>query len=155
MFKTEDNYNLYFDGRVSQNHEANFKKLIQKNQLDPELVNLPGRQHNVRIYDSYKHHRVLLWALYEVLGPYAITIFFAEVEHPHGCEYQCRVDFYVGVNKRYDYELKNSLFLHEDHRLSDECKRRVEKKSFGFDPDCRHKGDMSGLNMEAFVKSVM
>lgn len=154
MFKTEDNYNLYFDGRVSQNHEANFKKLIQQNQLDPELINLPKQQHNLRIYDSYKLHKVLLWILYEVLGPYAITIFFAEVEHPRGCEYQCRVDFYLGVNRRYDYELKNTLFLYEDHGLSDEYKRRVEKKSFGFDRDCRHKGEISGMDLETFVKTL-
>ena len=154
MFRTEDNYNLYFDGVISQNNRAIMAKLIQQHQLDMEVIKLVDRHHNFRIHDSYSSHRILLWILYEALGVYAITIFFAELEHPPGCEYQSRVDFYVAGNGSFDYELKNSLFTYAERDLSDECKERIEQESIGFDKDCRVRGNMRRMDLETFEKSI-
>jgi hypothetical protein len=154
MFKTDDNYNLYFDGALSQDHKKNLEKLIHEYQLDPKFINLLKRQYNFRIYNSYNLHKILLWVLYEALGPYAITIFFAEIEHPAGCEYQSRVDFYLDLNGNFDYELKNSLFLYAEHDSSDECKERIDQKLIGFDKDCRVRGNISASDLETFVKSL-
>ena len=154
MFKTEDNYNLYFDGMIAQVHEASFKKLIEEHQLDPEILNLLKRHYNFTISDSYNLHQILLWALYRILGSYAITIMFAEVEHPYGCEYQSRVDFYVEANGSFDYELKNSIFLYADSAQSEECKKRIEERSIGFDKDCRVQGNIGAMDLKSFVNSM-
>ena len=154
MFKTNDNYNLYFDGVISLDQEASFKKLIDKHQLDVELTNLLKMHHNFTINNSYKLHKSLLWILYDTLGEYAITVFFAEAEHPLGCEYQSKVDFYVDARGNFDYESKNNLFLYDDHESSDECIARIAQKSVGFDKDCRVKGNIKGMDIEAFVESV-
>ena len=154
MFRTEDNYNLYFDGVISQNNRAIMAKLIQQHQLDMEVIKLVDRHHNFRIHDSYSSHRILIWILYEALGVYAITIFFAELEHPPGCEYQSRVDFYVAGNGSFDYELKNSIFLYTDSAQSEECKQRIEERSIGFDKDCRVKGNIEAMDLESFVNSI-
>ena len=154
MFKTEDNYNLYFDGVISGNNREIFAKLTRQHQLDMELANLVERHHNFRIYDSYNSHRILLWILYKALGEYAITIFFAEFEHPPGCEYQSRIDFYVAANGSFDYELKNSLFRYAENDLSGKCKERIEKESIGFDKDWKARGNMRIMDLEAFVKSI-
>ena len=154
MFKTEDNYNLYFDGVVSQDHIAVLEELVRKHELQPEFINLVKRDHNFRIHHSYNRHRSLLWVLYKTLGPYAITIFFAELEHPRGCEYQSRVDFYVEVNGRFEYELKNSLFLYADYDGSEECQGRIEERSMGFDEDRIVRGNIQEMDLETFEKSV-
>jgi hypothetical protein len=154
MLKTEDNYNLYFDGVISQNNREIFAKLIIKHQLDTELINLVERQHNFRIYSSYNSHGIVLWILYKVLGEYAITIFFAELDHPFGCEYQSRVDFYVAGNGNFDYELKNSLFIYAEFDLSDKCKERIEQESIGFGKDCTVRDNMRRMDLEAFEKSI-
>jgi hypothetical protein len=154
MFKTDDNYNLYYDGVISQDQEAKFRKLIQDYQLQPNLVDLVKRHHNLRVSNSFDSHRILLWSLYEVLKSYAITIFFAEVEHPSGCEYQSRVDFFVDIGARFDYELKNSLYIYGDYDPSDECKERIKQKSIGFDQDCRVKGNIDGMDSDTFVNSI-
>jgi hypothetical protein len=154
MFRTDDNYNLYFDGVVSKDSEANFNKLIEEYQLDAELAALLKRQHNFRIYNSYEEHKMFLWSLYRALGPFAITIFFAEDDHPRGCEYQARVDFYIDGTGNFDYELKNSLFRYEEYELTEECKERIEQKLVGFEEDCRIKGSIGEMNPEAFVKSI-
>ena len=154
MFKTDDNYNLYFDGVISSDQEDSFKKLLEDHQLDLEITNLLKIHHNLRINNSYKLHKIVLWVLYEALGPYAISIFFAEIEHPPGCEYQSRVDFYVDVSGNFDYELRNGLFLYDDHESSDECIERIAQKSAGFDKDCRIRGNIKGMDLETFIKSI-
>ena len=154
MFNTEDNYNLYFDGRISQDQVASFEILLDRHKLDRELVNLFKTHHNFRINNSYTLHKSLLWVLFETLGPYAITIFFAEVEHPHGCEHQSRVDFYVDVNGNFDYELKNKLFLYPGYESSEECMEKIKQESVGFDNDRRTKGNIKGVDLEAFLKSI-
>jgi hypothetical protein len=154
MFKTEDNYNLYFDGMISQAHETNFKELIEKHQLDPKILDLLKINYNFTINDSYSLHQVILWLLYKTLESYAITIIFSETDHPYGCEYQSKVDFYVEANGSFDYELKNSIFFYADSAQSEECKKRIKERSIGFDKDCRVKGNVEAMDLESFVKSI-
>ncbi len=154
MFKTEDNYNLYFDGAISSDQEAIFEKLIEKYQLDAKFINLLKQHHNFRILDSYNLHRSVIWFLCQSLQSYAITIYFAEVEHPAGCEYQSKVDFYVDMSGHFDYELRNSLFLYDDYESSSECMERITQSSVGFDKDCKVRGNMRRMDLEAFVKSI-
>ncbi len=154
MFRTEDNYNLYFDGTISAENESNFKKLLAEYELAPEFANLLTRQHNFRIYNSYNEHKTLLWVLYEILGQFAITLFFAEADHPHGCEYQSRVDFFIDAGGKFHYELKNSIFMYEDYEVSTECKERIEQGSVGFDTDCSIKDAIQGMDVKTFVKRI-
>ena len=154
MFKTDDNYNLYYDDKVSEGHYASLKDLIQEHQLSPELLGLLGSHFNFRIHDTYIDHRKFLWALYKTLGPYAVTILFAEEEHPHGCEYQARVDFFVDVSGSFDYELKNSIFTYETNDLSDECEDRLAQKSIGFEVDRRIKGNLLDKDLETFLEET-
>ena len=154
MFKTDDNYNLYYDERVSEDHYSSLKELIEENQLSSELLALLGNHFNFRIHNTYSDHRKFLWALYKTLGPFAITILFAEEEHPHGCEYQARVDFYVDAGGGFDYELKNSLFLYETKKLSDECEERLAQKTTGFDIDRRIKGNLVGMDLDKFLEET-
>ena len=154
MFDTEDNYNLYYDGVISGDQEEEFEQLIKKYQLQPDFINLIKQHHNFVIHNSFNMHRILLWGLYQVLRSYAITIFFAETEHPHGCEYQSKIDFFVGTNGRFDYELKNSLYIHGDNNPSDECEERIEQESIGFDKDCRVRSDIRAMDLNVFVDSI-
>lgn len=151
MFRTDDNYNLYYDGAISGDQETAFQTLIAENQLSSEVTELLQRHYNFRIKNAYEDHRKLLWVLYKTLGPFAVTILFAEEEHPHGCEYQARVDFYVDASGSFDYELKNNLFLYETKNLSDECEERLAQKSIGFEADRRIKGNLMGMDLETFL----
>jgi hypothetical protein len=88
------------------------------------------------------------------LGPFAITIFFAENDHPPGCEYRAKVDFYVDATGNFDYELKNHLFIYEDFRLSEKCEERKAQESIGFEKDRRIKGNIREMELETFIKSI-
>ena len=154
MFKTEDNYNLYYDGGVSEDQATSFKNLIEEHQLSSEMTALLEKHFNFRAYNTYSDHTKLLWVLYKTLGSFAITILFAEEDHPHGCEYQARVDFIVDAGGNFDYEFKNSLFLYETHALSDPCEERFAQKTIGFDQDCRMRGSLAGMDLEAFLRKT-
>ena len=154
MFRTDDNYNLYYDGMISEDQEANFKTLIEQHQLSAEFAALLKRHYNFSIPNTYGEHKKLLWILFKTLGPFAITILSAEEVHPPGCEYQVRVDFYIEANGNFDYELKNSLFLYDDYGSSDECKERIERKAIGFDKDCRVKANMGQMDLNDFIEKI-
>ena len=154
MFKTEDNYNLYYDGRVSEDQATSFKKLIEKHELSSEMTALLEKHFNFRTYNTYNDHRKLLWVLYKTLGSFAITILFAEEDHPHGCEYQARVDFIVDAGGNFDYEFKNDLFLYETQAPSDQCEERIAQKTMGFDQDCRIKGSLADMDLEEFLWKI-
>ncbi len=49
MFKTDDNYNLYYDGTVSGDQETAFQTLIEEHQLSPEFTELLKRDYNFLI----------------------------------------------------------------------------------------------------------
>ncbi|UCF01341.1 MAG: hypothetical protein JSV14_13325 [Deltaproteobacteria bacterium] len=154
MFRTDDNYNLYYDGAISRDQETAFQTLIAEHQLSPEFTELLKRHYNFSIKNSYHDHKKLLWIFYKVFGSFAITIFSAEEEHPHGCEYQSRVDYFIDENGNYEYEMKNSLFKYDNYEMSDECKERIEKGSAGYEKDCKVRGYIEEMQLEPFVKSL-
>lgn len=154
MFSTDDNYNLYYDGAISGDQEIAFQALIAEHQLSPEFTELLKRQYNFRIKNSYNDHKKLLWIFYKVFNSFAITIFFAEEEHPHGCEYQSRIDYFVDERGNYEYEMKNILFRYDTYEMSGECSERIEKGSIGFDKDCKVRGRMGEMQLELFLKSL-
>lgn len=154
MFRTDDNYNLYYDGTVSGDQETEFRKLVGEYQLPPEFTALLKRDYNFQINNSYDDHKKLLWIFHKVFGSFAITIFFAEEEHPPGCEYQARVDFFVDERGNYEYERKNHLFRYDNYGMSDECNDRVEKGSTGFEKDCKIRGILGKMQLEPFIRSL-
>ena len=154
MHRTDDNYNLYFDGELSKDHQESFEKLIDQHDMDSEFLNLLGRNHNFAMKNTYNQHKKLLWTLYKSIRSFAVTIFFAEYDHPYGCEYQAKVDFYLDEIGRFEYELKNNLFFYDGQKLSDECKERREQRAPGFEADYVRKGNIREMDLEAFVASV-
>ena len=154
MFRTDDNYNLYYDGTASRDQETAFQELIEEHQLSGEFTELLKRDFNFKINNSYDDHKKFLWIFYKVFGSFAITIFFAEEEHPHGCEYQARVDYFVDESENYEYEMKNHLFRYDSYGMSDECKERIEKGSTGFEKDCKVRGNMGQMQLEPFIRSL-
>ena len=154
MFRTDDNYNLYYDGEISQEQETNFKTLIKQHQIAAEFAVLLHKDYNFMISNTYGEHKKLIWILYHTLGPFAISAIFAEEVHPPGCEYEARVDFYVEANGNFEYELKNNLFLYDDYVSSDECKERIALNSIGFDKNCRIGGNIGSMDLHDFVKKV-
>ena len=78
MFRTDDNYNLYYDGVVSKEQEKNFKALLVQHQIATEFATLLKRDYNFRISNSYGEHKKLIWVLYKTLGLFAISALFAE-----------------------------------------------------------------------------
>jgi hypothetical protein len=154
MFRTDDNYNLYYDETISGDQETAFQKLIEEHQLSPEFTELLKRDYNFQIKNSYDDHKKLLWIFYTVFGSFAVTIFFAEEEHPPGCEYQARVDYFVDESGNYEYEMKNHLFQYGTYGISDECNERIEKGTIGFENDCKVKGSMREMQLESFLKSL-
>ena len=154
MFRTDDNYNLYYDGSVSQEQETNFKTFIMQHQIAAQFAVLLQRDYNFNISNTYGEHQKLIWILYQTLGPFAISAIFAEKDHPPGCEYEARVDFYVEANGNFEYELKNNLFLYDDYGSSDECKERIAQNSIGFDKNCRIRGNIREKDLADFVKKI-
>jgi hypothetical protein len=154
MFKTDDNYNLYYDGLISEEQETNFKSLIMQNQISTEFGALLKTDYNFNISNTYGEHKKLIWILYKTLKVFALTALFAEEAHPTGCEYEARVDFYVEGRGNFEYELKNNLFLYEDYNSSDECIERIALKSIGFDKNCKIRGNMGEMNVNDFVKDI-
>ncbi|UCG21490.1 MAG: hypothetical protein JSU80_02560 [Deltaproteobacteria bacterium] len=154
MFRTDDNYNLYYDGLISDEQETNFKTLIVQHQIPTEFAALLKRDYNFKISNTYDEHRKLIWILYKILGLFAISALFAEEAHPPGCEYEAKVDFYIEANGNFEYELKNNLFLYEDYGSSDECKDRIARKSIGFDKNYRIRGNMGEMDLDDFVKKI-
>jgi hypothetical protein len=154
MFRTDDNYNLYYDGVVSKEQETNFKTLIMQHQIATEFAALLKRDYNFKISNTYGEHKKLIWILYKTLGLFAISALFAEEAHPPGCEYEARVDFYIEANGNFEYELKNNLFLYEDYGSSDECKDRIARKSIGFDKNCRIRANMGKMDLNDFVAKI-
>jgi hypothetical protein len=154
MFRTDDNYNLYYDGLISEEQETNFKTLIMKHQISTDFTALLKRDYNFRISNTYGEHKKLIWILYKTLKLFAISALFAEEAHPSGCEYEAKVDFYIEASGNFEYELKNNLFLYEDYGSSDECKDRIARKSIGFDKNCRIRGNMEEMGLNDFVKKI-
>ncbi len=154
MFRTDDNYNLYYDGVVSKEQETNFKTLIMKHQIANEFATLLKRDYNFKISNTYGEHKKLIWILYKTLRLFAISALFAEEAHPPGCEYEARVDFYIEASGNFEYELKNNLFLYEDYGSSDECKDRIARKSICFDKNCRIRGNIGEMDLNDFVKKI-
>ena len=154
MFRTDDNYNLYYDGVISAEQETKYGTLIVQHKIAAEFAGLLKRDYNFTISDTYGEHKELIWILYEILGPFAISALFAEKDHPPGCEYEARVDFYIEANGNFEYELKNNLFLYEDYGSSDECKDRIARKSIGFDKNCIIRGNMGEMDLPDFVKKI-
>jgi hypothetical protein len=154
MFRTADNYNLYYDGLVSEEQETNLKSLIMQHQISTEFAALLKRDYNFKILNTYGEHQKLVWILYKILGVFALSALFAEEPHPTGCEYEARVDFYIEASGNFEYELKNNLFLYDDYGSSDECIERIALKSIGFDENCRIRGNMGEMDVSDFVKKI-
>ena len=154
MFRTDDNYNLYYDGVISAEQETTCETLIVQHKITAEFAGLLKRDYNFTISDTYRDHKKLIWILYEILGPFAISALFAEQDHPPGCEYEARVDFYIEANGTFEYELKNKLFLYDNYGSSEECQKRIAQKSTGFDKDCRIRGNIGGMDLPDFIKHV-
>lgn len=154
MHRTDDNYNLYFDGELSKHHQETFKNLIDRNKIAGEFVGLLKREYNCALKNSYNEHKILLWILYKSINSFAITIFFAEDDHPYGCEYQAKVDFCLDESGQFEYELKNHLVLHYGQDFSDACKERIEQKTVGFEADCVRQGNIREMDLEAFIASL-
>lgn len=154
MYRTDDNYNLYYDGTISGDQETAFQTLIAEHQLSLKFTELLKRHHDFRIKNSYDGHKKLLWILHKVFGSFAITIFSAEEEHPLGCEYQSKVDYFVDENGNYEYEMKNSLFKYDNYEMSDECNERIAEGAAGFEKDCKLRGNMGEMQLEPFAKSL-
>jgi len=154
MFRTDDNYNLYYDGTVSKEQETNFKTLIMQHQIATEFAALLKRDYNFKISNTYDEHKKLIWILYKTLGLFAISALFAEEAHPPGCEYEARVDFYIEANGNFEYELKNNLFLYEDYGSSEECKDRIARRSIGFDKNYIIRGNMGEMDLHDFVTKI-
>ena len=64
MFKTDDNYNLYFDGSLPEDEEIKFKKLLDDHKLAPEFINLLKIDFNFRLSNTYDVDNKLIWVLY-------------------------------------------------------------------------------------------
>ena len=154
MDKTNDSYNLYFDGRIEEDHEARIAEQLEEHNLDTTLVGVIKQHYNFTTTNSYKEHRILLWLLWQTLESYAVTIFFAEDPHPAGCEYQTKVDFIVHEGGAFEYELKASLWIHEDEPMLDECRERIEKKQPGFETDKKVRGNITQLTLESFIETI-
>ena len=154
MFRTDDNYNLYYDGVISKEEETTFQTLIMQNQIATEFEVLLKTDYNFKISNTYGDHKKLLWILYKTLGSFAISALFAEEAHPPGCEYEARVDFYIEANGNFEYELKNNLFLYDNYESSDECKERIAGKSIGFDKNCRIRGNIKAMDLTDFIAKI-
>ena len=154
MFRTDDNYNLYYDGVISKEEETTFQTLIMQNQIATEFEVLLKTDYNFKISNTYGDHKKLLWILYKTLGSFAISALFAEEAHPPGCEYEARVDFYIEANGSFEYELRNNLFLYEDYGSSEECRDRIARKSIGFDKNCRIRGNMGEMALNDFIAKI-
>jgi len=154
MFRTDDNYNLYYDGLISEEQETNLKSLIMQHQISTEFAALLKRDYNFKIFNTYGEHKKLIWILYKTLGVFALSALFAEEIHPAGCEYEAKVDFYIEASGNFEYELKNNLFLYDDYGSSEECIERIALKSIGFDKNCRIRGNMGEMDVSDFVKKI-
>jgi hypothetical protein len=137
MFRADDDYNLSYDGLISEEQETNFQSLIMEHQMSTGFEAFLKTDYNSTIHNTYDEHKKLIWILYESLGIFALSALFAEEAHPTGCEYEARVDFYIEASAHFEYELKNNLFLYEDYGSSHECIERIALKSIGFDENCR------------------
>ena len=154
MDKTKDSYNLYFDGVITEEHEAKYHEQIEKHNLDTRLLGVLKQHYNFTTTNSYNEHKTLLWILWVTLKGYAVTIFFSEDAHPAGCEFQAKVDFFVDRSGSFEYELKNNLWIHEDEPMLDECKERVEKKLVGFGKNKKITGKIAQLTLESFIDAI-
>ena len=157
MFRTGDNYNLYYDGLISEEQETNLKSLIMQHQKSTDFAALLKRDYNLKIFNTYGEHKKLIWILCKTLGVLALSALFAEEIHPTGCEYKARVDFFIEASGNFEYELKNNLFLYEDYGFWEECKERIALKSIGCDKNCRirgNMGNMGSMDINDFVKKI-
>jgi len=154
MFETDDNYNLYYDGVVTEGQVTEFKELVKEYEISGEFLALLKRQYDFGISNTYNNHKKLIWVLYKTLGSFAITIFFAEHEHPPACEYQAKADFYVEANGNFEYELQNQIFMYDNVESSAECEERIARGSIGFDKDLKIKGNIQGMDLTDFTTSI-
>lgn len=60
MFRTDDNYNLYYDGVVFENQENNLRALINEYELSGEFSSLLKTHHNFRLYSLYSEYQRLI-----------------------------------------------------------------------------------------------
>jgi hypothetical protein len=154
MDKTNDSYNFYYDGTIKEDQEARLAELLEEHNLGTVLLGAIRQHYNFTTTNSYNEHKILLWVLWQALASYAVTVFFVEDDHPAGCEYQAKVDFVVHENGAFEYDLKNSLWIHEDEPMLDECKQRIEKKQVGFENDRKVRGNITQLTLESFIEAV-
>ena len=154
MLRTDDNYNLYYEGVISTEQETDFKTLIMQHHLATEFAVLLKKNYNLMISDTYGEHRKLIWVLYQILGHFVLSALFAEKVHPPGCEYEARIGFSVEANGNFAYELKNKLFLYDTYQFLEECKKRIARKSIGFDKNCRITSNIKKMDVLDFVAKI-
>ncbi|UCG14704.1 MAG: hypothetical protein JSU72_09765 [Deltaproteobacteria bacterium] len=154
MYRTLDSYNLYYDGIIEKTQQNTFGKLIKKHNMNSRFEALLGQHYNYTMASSYGEYKSLLWILWQTLATFAITIFFSEDDHPPGCEYQTKVDFFIDEVGNFEYEVKNNLLIHEDEIMSKTCKERIERKSVAFDKDYKVKRNIEELTLESFIKII-
>ena len=154
MFRTDDNYNPYYDGLISKEQESNLKNLIMQHQISTEFATLLKRDYNFKIFNKCGEHKKLIRILYKILGVFALSALFAEELSPTGCEYEARVNFYIEESGNFAYELKNNLFLYDDYGSSEKCNERIALKSIGFDKNCKIRGNMGDMDINDFVKKI-
>lgn len=75
MFRTDANYNLYYDGVVSEDLENNFRALLNEYQLSGEFLGLLETHHNFRLYNFYSEYHRLIRIPCKILGTFTIIIF--------------------------------------------------------------------------------
>ena len=60
MFRTDDNYNLYYDGVMFEDQENNLRALINEYELSGEFSSLLKIYHNFRLYSLYSEYQRLI-----------------------------------------------------------------------------------------------
>jgi hypothetical protein len=154
MIRTEDSYNLYYDGEVEETQKVMYRQLIEEYQLSSDFFGLLGQEYHFTMRDSYNQHGPLIWLLSKALKTFAISIFFAEIEHPQGCRYQTKVDFMLEEQGHFVYERKNGLLMIDDDKISEECMKRMNLKSVALEDDHKVTSNRVGLSYESFVDMI-
>lgn len=152
MNRKEETYNLDFDGSITGQHKAKFRKLIEKHQLSFNFACLLKKPHNLVTVDSYCEYKTLLWILYETLETFSINIFFIEDCVPEGCQFRSTADFCIDEKGNFKFEFKNELVIHETLELSADCRERLKEKSETYEKDSKITGNIREVDFQTFLE---
>lgn len=158
MYRTNDDYNLSFDGEVLD-LESKYR-MIEEHDLSyyykfDSVKNLILFQ-NMEVFSTYKEYKKFIFLLYKIIGPLDLEISFYPEEYAEGYTESTEVEFVVDSDGNASFDLTNEVEPDEDlDEDSEEYKNfQIAQGRRMFEGDKSLKFSITDMTLESFLETI-